>query len=164
MPNDNNWLSFKLPETLLDEIEKIHDVIEENHPNFKKMPRSGLHMTVFFFGEKLRNRNLKLEIEGKIEKFFSNLNSELKFNEYIYFPEDKKSCIVASYKIDKKTERLISDFEKEMKKYDIKTSFDTYHPHITLGRLKGKTNYGNLNYEKLSDFNTKEVVMCGVSR
>lgn len=162
MPNNNNWLSFNIPDNVREQLCIVQSEIQ-NEYNFNPMSYNDLHMTIYFFGEKIRNKNIYYKVGQIINSIFNKNEYKFKFKGYSYFPYNKPHYIVALYDIDSDTNNLVKQLNNEISKLGIglNTEFNIYTPHITLGKIKGKYEQSELNYTKSTDFISNGTYMCG---
>lgn len=135
------FLAIDLPLELKKKIYKLNLLTLPNSLKVKWVEEKNLHLTLKFLG----NISEKL-LEKLYKEVFQDLQSfigfELILGELGYFPEKGTPRVVWIGLNDEreKLKELYKILKKIFKKYKLENSFEKFHPHITLFRIK---NLGN---------------------
>ena len=157
----NNWLSFTLPDLSREELYKNVQLV--NIP-FKPMSHSDLHMTMMYFGKIIHDRtkyNIMVNIMKQIE---TKKTFKFTFKCYSYFPYTKKNHIVAIYDTTPDCYEYVKTVRSTLKKAGIVDPDESFIPHVTMGRIIGKSVYDNTHLSHLTplpDFEVSTSYMCG---
>ena len=133
--SQNNYLSIDLPTEIKHNILRLQNVILVADPTFKPYPYDKLHLTLLFMGTKMAHWK-----EDKLIKFETFVTNILQSNKLsiqfdspvvIKFPPGKENLFVIKYKPSKDCQTLFASLHNTL---DHECEFDTWMPHITLGK------------------------------
>ncbi|MBI1978398.1 MAG: RNA 2',3'-cyclic phosphodiesterase [Candidatus Omnitrophica bacterium] len=135
-----SFLAIELSEKAKEEVFFFVESIKKDFPNFRFIPSTNWHLTLHFLGE------IPLE---KLEKLKVHLRDGLKemrpftimLDGFGAFPDFKKARLLwVGVRGDlEPLDRLKKELDQILQKLNFEIETRLFHPHITIGRLKGSS-------------------------
>lgn len=132
------FLALNTSESAQSQIFEIRSLLSEIKSDIKWEPKDKFHITLKFLGDVEENilknlaEDLRYELAnfGKFDLYYNNLGCfpNMKLPRVVWIgAEDKEKKIFA----------LNKTIEAKIKTYNFENESNRFHPHITLGRVKG---------------------------
>jgi len=132
------FIALNTSEEAQSKIFEIQEVFSDIQSDVKWEPREKLHVTLKFLGdvEETTLKNIIDDLRFNLNNFGSFPIEYKSFGAFPNFKLPKVLWIGANDK-RKKVFRLNKAIEEELKSYNFEDESNRFHPHITLGRVKG---------------------------
>lgn len=167
MPYENNYLSVKLPNDLKLKLKKIIDQISQKDPRFKSTSLEYLHMTLLFFGQKLKHlKESELhQLEEKLESILSDHFTLLFIKPVLKrFPPEKLNLYVIKYSVSPDGHQLYAKLNVVLQKYLDGVAYQNWAPHITLGKLHDYSINMDSQLDSSYNWKAESIMISGSSR
>jgi 2'-5' RNA ligase len=163
MVNDNNYLSIMLPDNVKAELVIIQERIIKADKDFRPVQIDTLHMTIAFFGEKMRKfrkDDLK-KFHQQIQQIIQDTDCDIKLSSpnIIKFPPGKDNLYVMSFDTNHNGQTLVKKIRKELGDMCVHIE-PNWMPHITLGKMRNKDNFQKVEHN-LETFIPSGIMLCG---
>lgn len=167
-----NYLAVRLPDELRKQIVEIQKMILQVDPGFKPHAFARLHMTLLFMNHRFSQEN-KEELHAFDSKMKELLEAkengyQLKFDSPVVslFPPGKGNLVVIELTPSSDANLLFKTVLDNFDEGD--NTFDTWRPHITLGKLRNKDAdlseiKAKLDELMMSQFESNVIYMAGLS-
>jgi 2'-5' RNA ligase len=138
------FVALKIPHEVRSAIVKLRKVIYPDDNLFKWEPEEKIHLTLKFIGE------VKAEIAEEISsslKFVEEYKAlRCQLNNFGFFYRKKDPVILwAGLNIDESVFEIVKRIEKHLTKFNIPEEKREFNTHITLLRIKRKTDNNFIN-------------------
>ncbi len=145
MSKVRSFIAIPTPEEVKTILTKIQSKLKSIDSEVKWEPADKLHITLKFFGD-VDNNILPSLISEVVEQCCNQKSFSLIYGELGCFPNLKEPRIVwaGSKNEDGLLEPLKKIIDEIGKKYGFEPEKREFHPHITLGRVKGRRNIPSL--------------------
>ena len=132
------FIALNTSEEAQSKIFEIQEYLSDIKSDVKWEPREKLHITLKFLGdvEETTLKNITEDLRTKLSEFGSFPIEYKSLGAFPNFKLPRVLWIGASDK-GKKVFRLNKTIEAEIKSYNFDDESNRFHPHITLGRVKG---------------------------
>jgi len=133
-----SFLAIELPKPILIKIGEVQEDLRSTHAEVGWVNPEKIHLTLKFFGniEESRIDPIVRSIEESVRKTFS---FSLKVRGVGAFPHLKNPRVIWIGLVDEK--EILTSFQKELEvrleKIGFRPEDRPFHPHLTLGRMKG---------------------------
>jgi len=133
------FISLNTSEEAQSKIFELQDFLSDIQSDIKWEPKEKLHITLKFLGdvEETTLNNIAEDLRFNLNNFGSFPIEYKSFGAFPNFTWPRVLWIGASDE-KKKVFRLNKAIEAELKSYNFDDESNRFHPHITLGRIKGK--------------------------
>ena len=140
------FLGIPIPDKVKQEIDSFSEKITGR---FKRVEKKNLHITLKFIGEADKNKIVEKLQNFEFERFKASLG------DLGFFP-NKDYIKVAWIGIGKGNQRIIELYEKIG---EILGKERNFVPHITIARVKARTNLNELDFNSDSEFLVDKIVL-----
>jgi 2'-5' RNA ligase len=162
-----SFLAIEIPRAILKKIEEVQEDLKSSHADVRWVSPEKIHLTLKFFGniDESRIEPIVKSIEGP-----TRVTSPipLKVRGVGAFPHVKNPRVIWMGLVDGKG--VLVDFqmqvERELEKIGFEPEERTFHPHLTLGRMKSSKGREELagrmerhKEEEFGDFQIERVVL-----
>jgi len=162
-----SFLAIEIPRTILKKIEEVQEDLKLSRADVRWVSPEKIHLTLKFFG------NID---ESKIEPIVKSIEGQVRttppFSLNVRgvggFPNSKNPRVIWMGLVDGK-EVLVSfqkQLERELEKIGFEPEGRTFHPHLTLGRMRSSKGREELvermeshKEEEFGDFQVERVVL-----
>jgi 2'-5' RNA ligase len=162
-----SFLAIELPKLILRKIEEVQGDLRTTHADVRWVSPEKIHLTLKFFGniEESRIDSIFESIEKPIR---NTLPFSLKVRGIGAFPQMKNPRVIWIGLVEEREvlATLQKQIETQLEKIGFQPEDRSFHPHLTLGRMKSSRSKGDLvgmiekyKEEEFGDLQVERVVL-----
>ena len=152
-----SFIAIELDPTIKDAILAFIQKLDASAPNIRWVQPQGMHLTLKFLGEVAENKITEIRsVLDKIAKEYTRFPLSLKGTGTFPPTAPIPRVVWIGIEENQSLQNIQVRVENELHKIRFPREKRNYHPHLTLGRVKGPQNIetviGKLSQNKQSDF------------
>jgi 2'-5' RNA ligase len=162
-----SFLAIELPKPILRKIEEVQGDLRLTHADVRWVSPEKIHLTLKFFGsiEESRIDSIFKSIEEPIQ---NTLPFSLKVRGVGAFPQMRNLRVIWMGLVEEREafSSLQKQIEAQLEKIGFQPEDRSFHPHLTLGRMRSSRGKGNLvgriekyKEEEFGDLRVERVVL-----
>ena len=145
MPSVRTFIAFDTPSPIKNEMRQLQEELKKSHADVKWESIDKFHATIKFLGNV--EESMLQQVISITESILRNISKfDVSFQSLGCFPNKKHPRVIwiGSENNDGKLQGIKDMLDKALVSYGFEIEDRAFHPHITLGRVKGLRGLNNL--------------------